>query len=78
MLCPLKDLNPLRSMVKKPLMGMQANDAEIWATDCPLAAIQFKQFAGVKPMHPMSVLARAYRENGFKVLAAPIPKPSDK
>lgn len=44
---------------------MKDADAQIWATDCPLAAIQFRQHAGVKPMHPMSILARAYREDGF-------------
>ena len=45
----------------------EMTDAEsaIWATDCPLAALQFQQHAGVKPMHPMSILARAYREDGF-------------
>jgi Fe-S oxidoreductase len=41
---------------------MQEAETEIWATDCPLAAIQFSQHAGVKPMHPLSILARAYRE----------------
>jgi hypothetical protein len=44
---------------------MKDADAEIWATDCPLAAIQFQQHAGVKPLHPMSILARAYRKDGF-------------
>ncbi|MDH3655063.1 MAG: heterodisulfide reductase-related iron-sulfur binding cluster [Myxococcales bacterium] len=44
---------------------MKEADSEIWATDCPLAAIQFQQHAGVKPMHPMSILARAYRDDGF-------------
>ena len=39
--------------------------AEVWVTDCPLAALQFEQHAGAKPMHPMSILARAYREGGF-------------
>ena len=39
--------------------------AEVWATDCPLAALQFQQHAGKKPMHPMSILARAYRADGF-------------
>ena len=39
--------------------------AEVWATDCPLAALQFEQHAGEKPMHPMSILARAYRADGF-------------
>jgi Fe-S oxidoreductase len=39
--------------------------AEIWATDCPLAAIQFQQHAGRKALHPMSLLARAYRGDPF-------------
>ena len=38
---------------------------EVWATDCPLAAIQFQQHAGRKPMHPMSILARALRGDPF-------------
>jgi len=50
---------------KKAFDGMQAGPAEIWATDCPLAAIQFEQHAGVKPMHPMSILAKAYRGDSF-------------
>jgi len=47
------------------VVDQNATDAEIWSTDCPLAAIQFQQHAGVKPLHPMSILARAYREDGF-------------
>jgi len=50
---------------KKSFDGLQENEAEVWATDCPLAALQFEQHAGRKPMHPMSVLARAYEEDGF-------------
>lgn len=46
---------------ERSFSGMKAPESEIWATDCPLAAIQFEQHAGVKPMHPMSVLADAYR-----------------
>jgi glycerol-3-phosphate dehydrogenase subunit C len=45
--------------------GMKAVETEIWATDCPLAAVQFEQHAGVRPMHPMTILAKAYREDGF-------------
>ena len=45
--------------------GMKNVESEIWATDCPLAAVQFEQHAGVRPMHPMTILARAYREDGF-------------
>jgi Fe-S oxidoreductase len=46
--------------------AMHAASARVWATDCPLAALQFRQHAGVAPMHPMSILARAYREDGFR------------
>jgi Fe-S oxidoreductase len=56
---------PSARIGKKAFDGMKEGAAEIWATDCPLAALQFQQHAGVRPMHPMSVLARAYREDGF-------------
>ncbi len=46
--------------------GMKDADAQWWATDCPLAAIQFEQHAGKKPLHPMSLLARAYRGDRFE------------
>jgi glycerol-3-phosphate dehydrogenase subunit C len=48
--------------------GMKQAEAQVWATECPLAATQFAQHAGVKPMHPLAVLAKAYRkpeEGGF-------------
>jgi len=50
---------------QKAFEGMKAPDNEVWATECPLAATQFEQHAGKKALHPMSVLARAYRKNGF-------------
>jgi glycerol-3-phosphate dehydrogenase subunit C len=59
---------------RKAFSGMQEAEAEVWATDCPLAAIQFKQHAGVRPMHPMSVLASAYRPEGFKMPLANLGK----
>jgi Fe-S oxidoreductase len=57
---------PSARIGKRAFDGMKEGAAEIWATDCPLAALQFQQHAGVKPMHPMSILANAYREDGFK------------
>lgn len=51
---------------QKAFEGMKDSQAEIWSTECPLAAIQFQQHTGVKPMHPMSILARAYRADGFR------------
>ncbi len=56
---------PSQRIGRKSFDGMRESDAQVWVTDCPLAALQFQQHAGVKPMHPMSVLARAYREDGF-------------
>ena len=50
---------------KKAFEGMQAPDAATWVTDCPLAALQFEQHAGTRPLHPMSLLARAYRGEEF-------------
>ncbi len=44
---------------------MKSAEAAVWATECPLAATQFEQWAGKKALHPMTVLARAYREDGF-------------
>ena len=46
---------------QKSFDGMKSEESEVWSTDCPLAALQFKQHAGVKPKHPMSILAEAYR-----------------
>lgn len=38
---------------------------ELWVTDCPLAALQFRQLSGRNALHPMTVLARAYRGESF-------------
>ena len=62
---------PSARIGKRAFDGMQESKSEVWATDCPLAAIQFQQHAGVKPMHPMSILARAYREDGFPTPVEP-------
>ncbi len=50
---------------QKAFEAMKGAEAEIWATDCPLAALQFQQHAGRKPLHPMTILARAYRGDDF-------------
>jgi Fe-S oxidoreductase len=50
---------------KKSFDEMKRANAEVWVTDCPLAATQFEQFAGVQAIHPMTALARAYREDGY-------------
>jgi Fe-S oxidoreductase len=51
---------------KKAFEGLAEAKANIWVTDCPLAALQFEQHANNKAMHPMSVLARAYRGEPFR------------
>ena len=61
----VEGFEPSRRIGQKAFDGMKAAAAETWATDCPLAAIQLSQHAGKKPLHPVSILARAYREDGF-------------
>jgi glycerol-3-phosphate dehydrogenase subunit C len=56
---------PSQRIGKLAFDGMKKAEAQYWATDCPLAAIQFEQHAGTKPLHPMSLLARAYRGDDF-------------
>jgi glycerol-3-phosphate dehydrogenase subunit C len=51
---------------EKAFAGMREAEAEVWSTDCPLAALQFEQACGKKPLHPVEVLARAYRPDGFR------------
>jgi Fe-S oxidoreductase len=50
---------------EKAFAGMKGAEAQVWATDCPLAALQFAQHAGRRPLHPMTILARAYRGDAF-------------
>jgi glycerol-3-phosphate dehydrogenase subunit C len=50
---------------KKSFDGMNDAEARVWSTDCPLAALQFEQHAGTRPLHPMTILARAYRGESF-------------
>ncbi|MGC1341305.1 MAG: anaerobic glycerol-3-phosphate dehydrogenase subunit C [Candidatus Binataceae bacterium] len=49
---------------EKAFSGMRDADASVMATDCPLAAVQIEQATGTHPMHPIEVLARAYRAPG--------------
>jgi Fe-S oxidoreductase len=60
---------------KKAFDGMREANAEIMATDCPLSAIQIEQATGIRPIHPIEVLARAYAEDGFPS-AVPPPTPA--
>jgi glycerol-3-phosphate dehydrogenase subunit C len=55
-----------RRIGRKAFEAMAAADAATWVTDCPLAAVQLEQHAGRKALHPVQVLARAYRDDGFR------------
>jgi glycerol-3-phosphate dehydrogenase subunit C len=54
---------------QKAFEGMRGEG--LLSTDCPLAAIQFEQATGTRPLHPLQVLERAYREDGFPTPVAP-------
>jgi Fe-S oxidoreductase len=58
---------------QKAFDGMQEAASEIWTTECPLAALQFKQACGREVLHPVQVLDRAYRPDGFAQPVAPKP-----
>ncbi len=61
-----KEFFPLSMLAgKKAFDEMKEAEAEVMASDCPLAAIQFDQAIGTRPVHPIQVLARAYRRGGF-------------
>jgi len=61
----VEGFEPSQRIGKKAFDGMHGAEAQTWVTDCPLAAIQFEQHAGTRPLHPMSLLARAYRGDSF-------------
>jgi len=56
---------PSQRIGSKAFAGVQKDAPDVCATDCPLAALQFQQHAGKKGLHPMTILARAYRTDGF-------------
>jgi Fe-S oxidoreductase len=67
----VEGFEPSQRAGQRAFDGMQAPKAAVWSTECPLAALQFEQHAGTKPLHPMSILARAYREDGFPTRIEP-------
>jgi Fe-S oxidoreductase len=75
-----KEFFPVSMLVgQKAFEQMQATEAAVLATDCPLAAVHFQQAIGRRPIHPIQVLARAYRTDGFaKAIDAPQPDPEGK
>jgi Fe-S oxidoreductase len=45
---------------KKCFSGMMGANPQTPVTDCPLAALQIEQATGLKPIHPVQVLQKAY------------------
>jgi Fe-S oxidoreductase len=64
----VEGFEPSQRVGRRAFDGMKGADALVWATDCPLAALQFAQHAGRKPLHPIAILARATRPDGFSDL----------
>jgi len=56
---------PANRIGKKAFDGMTEAESDVWVSDCPLAHKHFEQNTGVRPLHPMTVLARAYRGERF-------------
>ncbi len=50
---------------EKAFSGMREAGARVMASDCQLAALQIEQATGTRPLHPVEILARAYRTDGF-------------
>jgi glycerol-3-phosphate dehydrogenase subunit C len=51
----------------------EISEGGMMVTDCPLAAVHFEQATGTKPLHPLQVLARAYRGDGYEDVGGPAP-----
>jgi Fe-S oxidoreductase len=61
-----KEFFPLSMLAgKKAFDEMEESQADVKATDCPMAAIQFEQALGARPIHPIQIIARAYEPDGF-------------
>jgi glycerol-3-phosphate dehydrogenase subunit C len=61
-----KEFFPLSMLTgRKAFEEMKNSSANVLASDCPMAAIQFEQALGTRPIHPIQVLARAYEPDGF-------------
>ena len=55
---------------------MRDADARVMASDCPLAALQIQQATGIRQLHSLEVLARAYDDAGFPDPVPPTAKHS--
>ena len=61
----VEGFDPSRRIGGKAFAELKDAEGSVCSTDCPLAAIQIRQHAGLDAMHPMTVLAKAYRGEAF-------------
>jgi glycerol-3-phosphate dehydrogenase subunit C len=59
---------------RKAFDGLRESESAVWSTDCSLAALHVKQATGGQALHPVEILARAYRPDGFPT---PVPAPQE-
>ena len=62
---------------ERAFSGMREAEADVMATDCPLAAIQIQQATGTRPLNPVEILARAYDPAGFPNPVEPPAPPAE-
>jgi glycerol-3-phosphate dehydrogenase subunit C len=62
---------------QKAFDGVKQATGDVTTTDCPLAAIQFEQATGQRPIHPLQVLSKAYKAPGQGGFATPVPTPEE-
>lgn len=58
---------PANRIGKKAFDGMNEAESALWVSDCPLSHTHFQQNTGTLPLHPMTVLARAYRGDALGI-----------
>jgi Fe-S oxidoreductase len=61
---------------EKAFSAMRDADARVMASDYPLAALQIQQATGIRQLHSLEVLARAYDDAGFPDPVPPTAKHS--
>ena len=49
-----------QKVARKMVRGIEDSGASVVSTDCPLSALRIEQATGLRPVHPVVLLARAY------------------
>ena len=64
-----------RKYAQKLVRGMDGVEASVAVSDCSLAALRIAKETGMRVLHPIEALARAY---GIAVAESDAPRPSEK